>query len=192
MPACFASLARVCSPGDGLQELPGPTDSGSNQLRCNGEVPWCRAGLNLFQIDSQAVGGEYAAPLLLGISKRSLLGGRASTPAYAAYTGWHADTTFSLVPSRTQVPRLHTATCAVCLRTDKEVPWRPGHRAAADGLASHATHRVVQHAALSNSLSKHCEEFNGPDSSYWVLLALSHCNRRRVASTPPVWEALLM
>ncbi len=63
----------------------------------------CRAGVNLFQINSVQVGGEYAAPLLLGISKRSLLEGQASTPAYAAYTGWHADTMFSLVPSKTQV-----------------------------------------------------------------------------------------
>ena len=59
--------------------------------------------MNLFQINSVQVGGEYAAPLLLGISKRSLLEGQASTPAYAAYTGWHADTMFSLVPSKTQV-----------------------------------------------------------------------------------------
>ena len=71
----------------------------------------CRAGVNLFQINSQVVGGEYAAPLLLGISKRSLLEGQATTPAYAVYTGWHADTMFSLVPSKTQVAP-HTATSA--------------------------------------------------------------------------------
>ena len=59
--------------------------------------------MNLFQIDSKAVGGQYAAPLLLGISKRSLLEGAASTPAYAAYSGWHADSMFSLVPAKTQV-----------------------------------------------------------------------------------------
>lgn len=65
--------------------------------------PPCRVGVNLFQIDSKAVGGQYAAPLLLGISKRSLLEGTASTPAYAAYSGWHADSMFSLVPAKTQV-----------------------------------------------------------------------------------------
>ena len=59
--------------------------------------------MNLFQIDSKAVGGQYAAPLLLGISKRSLLEGAASTPAYAAYSGWHADSMFSLVPAKTLV-----------------------------------------------------------------------------------------
>lgn len=63
----------------------------------------CRVGVNLFQINSKAVGGQYAAPLLLGISKRSLLEGAASTPAYAAYSGWHADSMFSLVPAKTQV-----------------------------------------------------------------------------------------
>ena len=60
-------------------------------------------GVNLFQINSKAVGGQYAAPLLVGISKRSLLEAAASTPAYAAYSGWHADSMFSLVPAMTQV-----------------------------------------------------------------------------------------
>ena len=68
--------------------------------------PACRVGVNLFQIDSKAVGGQYAAPLLLGISKRSLLEGAASTPAYAAYSGWHADSMFSLVPAKMQVMSL--------------------------------------------------------------------------------------
>ena len=63
----------------------------------------CRVGVNLFQINSKAVGGQYAAPLLVGISKRSLLEAAASTPAYAAYSGWHADSMFSLVPAMTQV-----------------------------------------------------------------------------------------
>ncbi len=82
----------------------------------------CRAGVNLFQINSQVVGGEYAAPLLLGISKRSLLEGRASTPAYAVYTGWHADTMFSLVPSKTQVAP-HTATSASCTVRRTKLVW---------------------------------------------------------------------
>ena len=77
-----------------------------------------RAGINLFQINSQVVGGEYAAPLLLGISKRSLLEGQASTPAYAAYTGWHADTMFSLVPSKTQVtPHTAASACRIVRRS---------------------------------------------------------------------------
>ena len=63
----------------------------------------CRAGVNLFQINGREVGGTYAAPLLLGISKRSLVAGAASTPAYAVWSGWHADTMFSLVPAKTQV-----------------------------------------------------------------------------------------
>ena len=59
--------------------------------------------MNLFQINGRAVGGTYAAPLLLGISKRSLVAGAGSSPAYAAWSGWHADTMFSLVPVKTQV-----------------------------------------------------------------------------------------
>lgn len=66
--------------------------------------------MNLFQINGKMVGGSYAAPLLLGVSKRSLVEGRASTPAYVAYTGWHADTMFSLVPAKTQVPFPHNVT----------------------------------------------------------------------------------
>lgn len=49
------------------------------------------------------MGGNYTGTLLLGISKRSLLEGRHSRPAYAAFSGWDADSTFSLVPSVTQV-----------------------------------------------------------------------------------------
>ena len=49
------------------------------------------------------MGGTYAAPLLLGISKRSLVAGAGSSPAYATWSGWHADTMFSLVPAKTQV-----------------------------------------------------------------------------------------
>ena len=89
----------------------------------------CRAGVNLFQINSQVVGGEYAAPLLLGISKRSLLEGRASTPAYAAYTGWHADTMFSLVPSKTQVMP-HTATSTCCILGRSSMFVQAQHKAA--------------------------------------------------------------
>ena len=91
----------------------------------------CRAGLNLFQINSQVVGGEYAAPLLLGISKRSILEGQASTPAYAAYTGWHADTMFSLVPSKTQVAPFPPS--YFCLpREERHMSlWHPTHRPAA-------------------------------------------------------------
>ncbi|CAL5224046.1 g6670 [Coccomyxa viridis] len=110
----YAVPAMGLDPEDPTKVLPGleacksPNPS-SLKNGCLGTAPsigmdrfglW--AGVNLFQINSQVVGGEYAAPLLLGISKRSLLEGQASTPAYAAYTGWHADTMFSLVPSKTQ------------------------------------------------------------------------------------------
>lgn len=65
----------------------------------------CRAGLNLYQINSQTVGGNYTGSLLLAVSKRSLLEGRKASPAYAAFSGWDADSTFSLVPAVTQVSR---------------------------------------------------------------------------------------
>jgi hypothetical protein len=61
-----------------------------------------RAGLNLYQINSQLVGGNYTGPLLLGISKRALVEGRHSSPAFVAFSGWDADTSFALVPSTTQ------------------------------------------------------------------------------------------
>ncbi|CAL8465747.1 g5283 [Coccomyxa elongata] len=60
------------------------------------------AGLNLYQINSVTVGGNYTGPLLLGISKRSLLEGKRLQPAYAALSGWAADSSFTLVPSITQ------------------------------------------------------------------------------------------
>ncbi|EIE18419.1 hypothetical protein COCSUDRAFT_68334 [Coccomyxa subellipsoidea C-169] len=60
------------------------------------------AGLNLYQINSEAVGGKYTAPLLLAVSKRSLLEAKRSQPAYAAFSGWAADASFSLVPAVTQ------------------------------------------------------------------------------------------
>ena len=62
-----------------------------------------RAGLNLYQINSVVVGGNYTGPLLLGISKRSLLEGKRLQPAHAAFSGWDADSSFTLVPSLTQV-----------------------------------------------------------------------------------------
>lgn len=101
----------------GTQDTCALTAPAWRELGHQGQWQWgslCRAGLNLFQINSQVVGGDYAAPLLLGISKRSLLEGQASTPPYAAYTGWHADTMFSLVPSKTQVTS-HTGRCAPCI-----------------------------------------------------------------------------
>ena len=61
-----------------------------------------RVGVNLYQINSANVGGNYTAPLLLGISKQSLLGAKHATPAHAAFSGWDADTSFSLAPSLTQ------------------------------------------------------------------------------------------
>nr|QOL01153.1 putative extracellular protein CSOL_076 [Pseudococcomyxa simplex] len=66
------------------------------------------AGLNLYQINSEAVGGNYTGPLLLAVSKRSLLEGKKSQPAYAAFSGWAADSSFSLVPAITQGGSKHS------------------------------------------------------------------------------------
>ena len=61
-----------------------------------------RVGLNLYQINSASFGGNYTAPLLLGVSKASLLKAQHGTPAHAALSGWDADTSFTLAPSLTQ------------------------------------------------------------------------------------------
>ena len=61
-----------------------------------------RIGLNLYQTYSIVTAGNYTAPLLLGISKASLLAGGRATPAYAAVTDWDRDVTFTLAPSLTQ------------------------------------------------------------------------------------------
>lgn len=81
-----------------------------------------RVGLNLYQINAQAVGGNYTAPLLLGISKRSLLDGRHATPAYAALSGWDADTSFTLAPSLTQACVLASLFWLSSLRISK-IRW---------------------------------------------------------------------
>lgn len=103
-------LLEISAAGCGGNTL--PVSSDRLDRRCK---RWCgrRAGVNLFQINGRAVGGTYAAPLLLGISKRSLVAGSASTPAYATWSGWHADTMFSLVPAKTQVTA--SSAMSVCL-----------------------------------------------------------------------------
>ena len=126
----------------------------------------CRAGLNLFQINSQVVGGEYAGPLLLGISKRSLLEGQASTPAYAAYSGWHADTMFSLVPSKTQVTS-HTGQCAHAASVDAGAHLACQTQACSrHGPALHPTHRGVEchvpDSVTCNGNDSHCISLSCP------------------------------
>jgi hypothetical protein len=68
----------------------------------------CRVGLNLYQTYSLNIAGNYSAPMLLGVSKRSLLSGGRAAPAFVAITGWEADISFSLAPSLTQA---RTANC---------------------------------------------------------------------------------
>ena len=63
-------------------------------------------GLNLYQTYSLDIAGNYTAPMLLGVSKRSLLAGGLAAPAFVAITGWEADTSFSLAPSLTQARTL--------------------------------------------------------------------------------------
>ena len=71
--------------------------------------------MNLYQIDSTSVGGNYTAPLLLGVSKRSLLDAQHATPAHAAFSGWDADTSFTLAPSLTQAsPEMLRAHLCYC------------------------------------------------------------------------------
>ena len=87
----------------------------------------------MYQTYSTITAGNYSAPLLLGISKASLLGGRHATPAYAAVTDWDRDTTFTLAPSLTQVSchpswlcaaHVCTECIAVCILRLHGLAWR--------------------------------------------------------------------